>query len=105
MKTVSKAPIQRYIVMLKVDIDAPASRTRQTAGERWAAIDAVVQKASEALPAIDEIISRHGGRRISDSPDALGGVVIETTQAGAEALRALDSVVEGVVADRKVELI
>ncbi len=105
MKTIFKDPIQRYIVMLKVDIDAPASRTRQTAGERRAAIDEVVRKASRGLPAIDEIISRHGGRRISDAPDALAGVVIETTQAGADELRALDSVVDGVVADRKVELI
>jgi len=94
----------RVIVMLKTKTADAPPKGHQTPTQRQAAIDAVVQSAQRALPAVDAVLRRFGGRRISKKPDALGTIVVETTPEGMEALKALESV-DGVVEDRPVTLI
>ena len=48
--------------------------------------EAVRAAAAMALPEIDQVLARFGGRRLADGVDALGGVPVETTPAGIRAL-------------------
>ena len=41
---------------------------------------------------VDEVLARFGGRRLSDAPDALGSLPVETTCAGIHALAECDGV-------------
>ncbi len=83
----------RAIVVLNTTRASAAPRgTRPTRNERRAAIDEVRNQASQALPRIDVILSRFGGRRLSDTPTALGTIAVESTPAGIAALCESDSV-------------
>lgn len=90
--------------MLKTKTADAPPKGHQTPTQRQAAIDATIKSAQRALPAIDAVLRRHGGRRISNNPDALGTIVVETTPEGMEALKALESV-DGVIEDQPVSLI
>ena len=74
---------------------------RQSRQERKAAIEAVRQAAEEALPEIDRVLKEAGGRRLTDSPDALGSIAVETTAAGIMAL-AESSRVKVVLEDQSI---
>ena len=82
----------RAIVMLHTpDVESSGGR-RQNAEERGRAIAAVRKSAEVALPEIDEILRRFGGRRLTDEVDALGTISVEATGAGLSALAGSDHV-------------
>jgi thioesterase domain-containing protein len=80
-------PGQQVRVVLLLDTPPlPAQASRQTPDARQSSIDSVKRLAQRALPDIDRILGDHGGRRLSKSPNALGGLTVETTAAGVAAL-------------------
>ena len=80
------------------------SKRRLSAAERKATFEAVRESAQESLGEIDVILDRHGGRRISKSPTALGSIVVESNAAGLMALAASD-LVKTILEDQPVSLI
>ena len=80
----------RAIVLLRTDQKGRASR--RSRGSRSAIIDATRKSAGDALPYIDKVIEKFGGKRLADSASALGSVPIETTSEGIKALAELEQV-------------
>lgn len=66
--------------------------TSSNRNERQAIVDEVRSQASKALPKIDIILTRFDGRRLSETPPALGTIAIERTPAGIAALSESDYV-------------
>jgi hypothetical protein len=62
------------------------SRARPTREQRQATIGDIRNSATEALRAIDAVLRRFHGRRLSGQPTALGTVSVESTAAGISAL-------------------
>ncbi len=56
--------------------------------ERQSTVDKKRRAAEHALPEIDTILRRYGGRRLADGANALGSIPVETTAAGIKALAA-----------------
>src|SRR5438105_771602 len=75
----------RVIVFLRTPDNAPATRAA-TRAHRKALVERVRQAAKTALPDIDAILERFGAERLSQSVDALGSILVETTPAGIKAL-------------------
>lgn len=82
----------RAVVMLHTPDAGSTGGRRQNAGERRKAVAAVRKSAESALPEIDEILERFGGRRLTGEVDALGTISVETTGAGVGALADSDHV-------------
>ncbi len=59
--------------------------------------------ATQALPQIDSILQRFGGRRLANSPNALGIIPVETTPAGIKALAASKHV-KAVLENQRISL-
>ena len=82
----------RAVVMLPLGETGNRDRKRQNRAERQAAIKATRETASQAFEELGEILKHLGGKCLSDSPDALGSVLVETTGDGVCALAASDNV-------------
>jgi hypothetical protein len=82
----------RVVVLLGVETTGVARVRRQSASERQEAIEQVRKSAEQVLPHIDEILRRCGGRRLAESPNALGSIPLETNASGIDALIASDHV-------------
>ena len=92
------------IVLLRIrDSNASASK-RPSRGEREARMEAIVKSAEKSLSKIDDILARFDGRRLADSPDALGSIPVETTKAGIKAL-ASSRWVKAILEDQEIHLI
>ncbi len=78
----------RAIVLLHARGAEKSGGQRQSRAQRKAAIEAMHKSAERALGDIDEILTRCGGQRLAESPDALGSIPVETTAAGVNALAA-----------------
>jgi len=78
----------RALVMVEAGNGQPArtARRRGDPAGRAAAVAGVKEAAESHLPAIDRILRRYHGRRLSPHVDALGCVPVEVTPAGIEAL-------------------
>jgi hypothetical protein len=78
----------RALVMVEAGNGEPPRTARRQGGPvRRAAVIAGMKEAAEShLPAIDRILRRHHGRRLSSHVDALGCIPVEVTPAGIEAL-------------------
>jgi len=77
----------RAVVLLKTPSPTAGNgRNRPDRSKRQAAIDEIRSSASKGLAEIDEILTRYDGRRLSDTPTALGTVTVETTAEGIAAL-------------------
>jgi hypothetical protein len=76
----------RAVVMLATegaDIAARPSRANRQAIQA-----AIRQATATALPEIDRLLKQHGGKRLAAYANALGGIPIETTATGIDALAA-----------------
>jgi hypothetical protein len=80
------------IVVLRTPATVNSRGKRQTPQERQTAIRTIRDSASSALDRIDSILKRFGGRRLSQSPSALGTIAVEITPAGISALSESDDV-------------
>lgn len=79
-------PHEKVRVILLINSQPPGTPTRDFRARRRAAIEAAKKAAGQALGSVDGILERFGGRRLSSLPNALGGVVVETTPKGVLAL-------------------
>jgi hypothetical protein len=91
------------IVLLRTPGVKGACGKRQGRTERQETVDAVRGSAERALDDIDGILDRFQGRRLADSPDALGSIPVETTPAGIEAL-ASSNWVKAILEDQSIHL-
>jgi len=91
----------RMIVMLDTGAAEPAGRSR---ARREAAVSAVRQAADAALPDLDEILKRFGGRRLAAHADALGCVPVEATPQGIAALAGSEHV-KAIFEDQPISLV
>ena len=80
------------IVVLRTSDPVKSRGARQTPEERQTAISAVRDSAASAIQRIDGILSRFGGRRLSERPSALGTIAVEITPIGISALSESDDV-------------
>ncbi|MDH5507441.1 MAG: hypothetical protein OEZ02_09485 [Anaerolineae bacterium] len=78
---------------------APPSRQ-----ERQAAIEAVRKSAQAAVGAVDEILERHGGQRLSTAPNALGAMPVEATAKGLRELAASEYI-RAILEDQEISYI
>ena len=78
----------RAMVLLRANGTAKSSAQRPSRAERQATIEAMRTSAEQALGDIDELLERFGGKRLSERPNALGSIPVETTAAGINALAA-----------------
>jgi len=96
----------RAVVVVRPGADgakAGAGR-RLSPDQRRAAARATEEATGRAFAAIDQILSAHTGRRLSDRPNALGYVVVESNPAGIAKLAASDQV-QAVLEDQRLTLI
>src|SRR5262245_41664194 len=80
-------PVQKVsaIVMLQTTGNARAT-DQHTRSARKQTVESVRLAATEVLPQIDKILDRYDGKRLSETPTALGTVLVETTAEGILAL-------------------
>jgi hypothetical protein len=81
----------RAIVLLRTP-DGEAINRQESRANRKSLIKRVREAAATALPDIDAILERFGGKRLAESADALGSIPVETTPAGVQALAASEHV-------------
>lgn len=93
----------RAIIMLRSGTVGKLAGRRQSAAERRAAVEAVLETAKSSLAGISGVLELHGGRTLADAPDALGSVPVETTVAGIKALAASKHV-KAVLEDQPVSI-
>jgi hypothetical protein len=91
----------RAIVLLRLPELGPAPGRRQSRAERQAALDAVRRSAEAAVTAIDAILDRAGGQRLSSDAGVLGSLTVETTSAGVGALAASEHV-KAILEDQEI---
>jgi hypothetical protein len=97
----------RAIVILNLDILSRAEKStvrRRSHSSRAATMNQIRRAAAQALTDVDEILSRHMGRRLRKTPDALGSIPVETTTAGIAALAASKHV-RAILEDQAIALI
>jgi hypothetical protein len=80
----------RAIVLLQTEYSEPVETRAR--GNRKAIIDATRKSAGEALPDIDDVLGKFGGKRLDQGVSALGSILIEATPAGIKALAELEQV-------------
>lgn len=76
----------RAVVLLQTKGAASRVSRRQSPVERGVAIETIQKSAQQALGEIDNILKRFGGRRLTDTPDSVGSILVETTPAGINSL-------------------
>lgn len=92
-------------ILLLYASKAPSGRgERQTPAQRESTIEAIREVATASLPAIDGILASFGGRRLTEGPDALGSVLVETTPACVRALAASEHV-KAILEDQPISLL
>jgi hypothetical protein len=104
MKSIRSEETIRAIMLISLDTEECTAGGRQSPEEREAAIEKVVESVERVLPEIDAVLERHGGKRVTIRPNALGYVVVETTDEGIKALESLDCV-GSIIVDQFISLI
>jgi hypothetical protein len=82
----------RAVLVLETGHSGGSGGTRQSPGERKAALEAVRGRAGEAIPEIDRILAATGGRRLESAAGAFGNLLVEATAQGVLALAASEQV-------------
>jgi hypothetical protein len=96
----ASGPDDRLRVVLLVA--APAGATAQQRRRRRAETGARMRAAAhDLLPAVDSLLTAHGGERLSAAATVLGTLAVETTPAGVQALARLPAV-EAVLGDQEL---
>lgn len=91
----------RAVVLLGTEGTQSSTARRQSYAERQAAIEAMRSLGERALGDIDDILERFDGKRLSEGPDALGSITVETTPPGIRAL-ATSEWVRAIVEDQDI---
>jgi hypothetical protein len=95
----ASGPDDRLRVVLLVAAPAGAvARRRHRRADTGARIQAA---ARDLLPAVDSLLTAHGGERLSAEATVLGTLAVETTPAGVQALARLPAV-EAVLGDQEL---
>jgi hypothetical protein len=94
----------RVLVLLRTANRRSSSSRRQSKEERKAAIEKLQSSAERALGDVDRILAKHGGRRLSRKPDALGTISVKATRAGILALASSRSV-KGIFENQEIHLV
>lgn len=94
----------RAIVMLYTKGVSELPGQRQSHVERQKAIEEIRKSVAPVLADIDDILERFDGRRLANSPDALGSIPVESTAAGIAALAASKHV-KAILEDQAITLI
>jgi hypothetical protein len=76
----------RAIVLIRSSETHKSSRRRQNYSDRHTAIDIMQKSVQKALRDVDHILKSFDGKRLVDSPNALGFIPVETSAAGIRAL-------------------
>jgi hypothetical protein len=91
----------RAVVLLRLpEMSLPSGR-RQSRAERQAAIAATERSAEAAVAAVDAILDRTGGQRLSPHADVLGSIAVATSSTGIHALAASEHV-KAVLEDQEI---
>ncbi len=94
--------IVRAVILLNTASSSEGdAHKRPDRSRRQTVIDEVRRSASQSLTEIDEILARFDGRRLSDTPTALGTIIVETNAEGIAAL-AKSEHVKAVLQDQPV---
>jgi hypothetical protein len=91
----------RAIVLLNINNTDKSNEQRQSREKRLATVETVRKTGMQALGNIEEILSRFDGRLLTDYPDALGSIHVETTTSGIKALAESDWV-KAIIEDQKI---
>ena len=78
--------LHAVVVLRTPALTGTPSGTRPNREQRQATINDIRSSATEALQAIDDVLRKFHGRRLSDQPTALGTISVESTVAGISAL-------------------
>ncbi len=87
----STEPMQ-VVVVLDVSRGKPQGGARISVKRRKALAKKTRSIANSLLPAIDAVVEKFNGQRVSKSADSLGCIVIKLTPSGIRAVAALDDV-------------
>lgn len=93
--------VVQAVVVLNVGAVGGSVAGRLGRGRRREVARSVRKAGAELLVQIDSILACHNGRRLCDSPTALGTVRVETTPAGIRALAQSDQV-KSVLEDQRI---
>lgn len=80
----------RAVVLLRTNNSARDKAPSR--GNRQAIIYETRKSAADALPYVDKVLDKFGGRRLADSVSALGSIPIEATSQGIKVLAELEQV-------------
>jgi hypothetical protein len=94
----------RAIVLLRTPQRGERSGRRQSREERKAAIFANQSATAAAFEEIEAILEPFGGKRLTDKPNALGYIPIETTRDGLIAVAESDAV-RAILEDQPISLL
>lgn len=89
------------VILLQTDDAEGAVSRRRTLSEREAVRLAIGQRAEATLPEVDRVLRQFGGKRLSGTVDALGGIAVEATAAGILSLASLQGV-KAVLQDQQI---
>jgi len=90
----------RAVVVLRPTIPALTGKRPSREG-RKAVAEAMQQAAQSAVERLDKVLQAVGGRRLQDSPNALGTILVEASPAGVFQLAQSD-VVTAVMEDQRI---
>jgi hypothetical protein len=91
----------RAVVLIRTPGQGKGTGRRQSREERRAKVEAIQTAAASALEELDRILGQHDGKRLAESPNALGTIPIEATAEGVRAVAESD-VVEAVLEDQAI---
>lgn len=92
------------IVLIRPPRQGKGAGRRQSREERQAKVAAIQTAAASALEELDRILGQHDGKRLAESPNALGCIPIEATRQGVLAV-AESELVEAVLEDQPISLL
>ena len=91
----------RAVVVIRTPGRGKGTGRRQSREERQAKVAAIQSAATFALEELDRILGQHEGKRLAESPNALGCLPIEATREGVLAV-AESELVEAVLEDQPI---
>lgn len=78
--------VQAVLLIAAPLVGETSSSRLERVARRGEMREAIRAAAAAALPEIDRVLARFGGRRLADGVDVLGSLPVETTPAGIRAL-------------------
>ena len=106
LRSIGPEDTVRAVVVLRPEPVAPkvGAGRRLSPDERRAAARSAEEATSRAFTTIDQILSAQGGRRLSDRPNALGYILVESNPRGIAKLAASEQI-QAILEDQRLTLI